>query len=67
MNNLIYIVCNFLYKGSIFIIYYVIQKEEIYFRELALFFLHIFCFLVSFLSSQTSSEEVSSENEWLDF
>ena len=42
-------------------------KKEIYFQSTCSVFPSYICFLISFLTSQTSSEEVSSENEWLDF
>ena len=64
VNNLIYIVCNFLYKD---IKYVIGRKKKYILQSICSVFPGYICFLVSFLTSQTSSEEVSSENEWLDF
>ena len=64
VNNLIYIVCNFLYKD---IKYVIGRKKKYILQSIGFVFPGYICFLVSFLTSQTSFEEVSSENEWLDF
>ena len=70
MNNLLYIVCNFLYKknevGSLLSDASFVQFcKEVKYRAFALPYLLIL--IVFFLTSQTSSEDVSSENEWLEF
>ena len=71
MNNLIYIVCNFDYRD--------ISRElvlrdnflysfenEVKYRAFALPYLIVLIVFI-FLTSQTRSEDVSLENEWLDF
>ena len=75
MNNLIYIyiyiVCNSLKEGELgacsqtHLLYNF--ARNIFYRALPLFLIYIFVFSLFFLTSQTSSEEVSSENERLDF
>ena len=69
VNNLIYIVCNFLYRetsGEL-----VLGDNLLYSFEGSK--IQSFCsalpthFDCIFLTSQTSSEDVSSENEWLGF
>ena len=69
MNNLIYIVCNF---------HYIDISRELVLRDNFLYSLegskiqsfalpYLLILIVFFLTSQTSSKDVSSENEWLDF
>ena len=68
MNNLLYIVCNFLYtdisgacsKRPTFLYSFKGSNTQLY----SALPTHFDCI---FLTSQTSSEDVSLENEWLGF
>ena len=72
MNNLRWIVCNFLEErgesGACSQTHHLYNfARNIFYRALALFFHIYFCFLVIFLSSQSNSEDFFSEDERLGF
>ena len=72
MNNLLYIVCNFIYTKKEYLESLFSETHPLYsfgkevkYRALALLFIYIFVFLVIFISSQSNSEDFSSKDERL--